>query len=289
MDVHLNTEHNLNKFQGLKWGDALRMGNDIHGEAAGTYGLAAGFARRRRTAGAGAGLRDQAEREAQIADDLGTFYDAAKAGKVLRTQTLGGQIPRGDGVWKPRYFVGALRDGEVHLSAVSGVVQLRPQFHHLDAEDLRERVAGTREFATSAAVGDGGVDGAGTAEAGAEPATRVVRQSYKMANPKGELESCEKQLRQALQSAAEEPWTELRFVDGGDEEAFKVFGERLFVRDVQGAVALRSAWSGEEFLDAVSAPSAGGARKRRRVGRKKGGVDVGEDGEEEEVGEVDGD
>ena len=258
----------------------MRTGRDVQGDGGqATYGLAAGFARARRGGPQAVRVRDAAEREMELGNALGTFYDAEREGKVMRTQTLGGQIPKNESpeeTGKPVYFVGAFRGEEVHLSRVAATVQMRPQFHHLDAEDQRNRISASREYAAASAAE--GVDTA-TATNDAEPATRVLRQSYKMSNPKGELESREKQMRQGLQAAAEEQWVPLEYVDEDEDAAYETYRERMFVGDTEKAARLRSGMSVEEFLDAISAPG-GGVRRRRRGGRKKEVMDLEGEGDE---------
>ena len=158
VDVGLNTTFNFNKFKGLQWGDALSTSRDVH-NSTGTYGPAAGFsnAKPRAAGGRGNTLKDAVARESQISNDLLAFYEAETENKVLRTQTLGGQVLRHDSAeeaGKPIYFVGAFRKDELHLTQLSGAAQMRPQFHHLDAEEQRSRLAAARET-QQASGGDG--------------------------------------------------------------------------------------------------------------------------------------
>jgi hypothetical protein len=36
-----------------------------------------------------------------------------------------------------RYVVGVLRDGQVHLTAIKSIVQMKDTFHHLDSADKK--------------------------------------------------------------------------------------------------------------------------------------------------------
>lgn len=267
VDVNLNTSHNFNKYRGLKWGDALRTGKEVQNDSA-TYGLASGFAAQRRRNAQQARLPDQADREFEIQNDLNTFYDAEKEDKVLHKQTLGGQIVNHDSKTeegKPSYFVGAFRGSELHLSKVSGTAQMRPQFHHLDAEDQRSRIAKSKESAAENPA----------SAATAPDVARVVHQSYKpgTTNPKGELEQRSHAMRRSLQTSHEEPWVRMEFVDEDNTDAFDLWHERMFIKDTTeegGCARLKSDMTDEDYIDAMSAPGRESpTRKRRRPPRKK--------------------
>jgi DNA-directed RNA polymerase-3 subunit RPC5 len=278
MDITLMTDGNFNKYQALKWGDSLRsQGN---GESNGTYGIAGGLSSHFMVNGAANGRRrgstsDEADRDLRLTNDLTAFSDAEQEGKAMRTQTLGGQIIRHDGTGdeagKPLYFVGAFKGSELHLSQIAGTVQMRPVFHHLDAEDQRDRIA-SREQAASGTVGEGAAEGSRRPE----PRPRIVHQSYKSGapggsgNPKGELEEQSANLTMALRTAAEERWVPLRYVDEYDDRAFEVYNKRLFNEDVgtERCKILKAGMDADAWLDAMSAPGRGAAVRRRRRDRK---------------------
>lgn len=226
-------------------------------------------------------IKDRADRDAYIRDNLMGFTEAEKEELVMHKQTLGGVIARHDGpeeAGKPMYFVGAFREDQLHLTKVDGTVQMRPQFHHLDAEEQRTRLAASR--ATLEA------DGAAPRPQG-DPRSLLMKNKAADDSDKGRLED---RTRRALQAAEAEPWTLLEYVDEDQEEAYSLFRERMFVRDVEGAVRLRSGMGDDEFLDAVSAPRRESpTRRRKRAPRRKKGVeDDGEDGEGEERGAEEG-
>ena len=248
-----------------------------------TYGLASGFSGLKvANARRAPPLRDPADREHEIQNSLATPTNStemsdvedASTSTILQTQTLGGQItphahPSEAG--KPLYFLGAFRDTELHLTPITGTVQMRPQFHHLDAEDQRETLYTSRVGASE-----------NPNHAFNTPdLPRQVHQSYRPAtiNPKGELEVREAEMRGALHSAAEEQWVKLGYVDEDEGAAFGVWEERMFLGDVVGAKRLRSQMGNEEFLDAVSAPGRESPTRRRRRGpRRRDVVDL-EEGE----------
>ena len=236
-------------------------------------------------------LKDQAERALDLSNDLRMFYDAQDGERVMRTQTLGGQIAKNDS-WseagKPLYFVGAFRGAELHLSRVAGTVQMRPQFHHLDAEDHRNRLASSRDHGGNAADAMDGLEPSASSSRPKkeEPQAQALLTSYR---PQSDLAARESQMRKTLREATEEQWVSLDFVDEEEEEAFKVWEERMFVNDTAEAKCprLKSAMDNEEFLEAISAPRKGSSsttRRRRRSGRKRDAVEL-VDGDGEEGGE----
>ena len=283
MDITLMTDDNFNKYQALKWGDSLRATNN--GENSGTFGLAGGLSSHFMSGGLANGRRrdDEVDREGRLANDLTDFHVAEAQGKVMRTQTLGGQIIKHDGTGeeagKPIYFVGAFKGSELHLSQITGTVQMRPIFHHLDAEDARDRIATREQYAN----GTGGAADPNEGPRRQEARPRIVHQSYKSGpvggsgNPKGELEEQSANLRMALQTAAEERWVPLPYVDDYDARAFEVYNKRLFNEDVgtDKCKILKASMDHDAWLDAMSAPGRGGAAKRRR--REKKGVQEGDD------------
>lgn len=279
LDVKLNTEHNFNRYNALKWGDALRTAKEVQNDSA-TFGMASGFPGVKYDGVRRVAFKDHADRENDLQNEVADFEDDSEIrGKALDRQTLGGQIIRHDSpdeTGKPFYFVGAFRGSELHLTKITGTVQMRPQFHHVDAEAQRNRLASTRPTAA--------LDGTVGAVKNDDLQARQVHVSYKnlSANPKGELEQREADMRKALQTAAEEQWTRLDYVDEDDEDAYEVWRHHMFVEDTSqsGCVTLRSAMNNDEYLDAISAPGKESpTRRRRRPSRKKETADM----EEEEA------
>lgn len=286
LDTDLNTNRHFNRYQALKWGGAVKDVQDVRGLGDGeerrvTYGLASGLqvglAGQRVGGTVRNGLKDEADREGAIQDDMIEFDTAKSEGRALHTQTLGGQILRHDSdieAEKPVYFVGAFRGDELHLSRMAGTVQMRPLFHHLDAEDQRTRIIGSGA-GVYAAPADASTDG-GAAGPPARPVekAKVVHQSYKqapsgMANPRGELEEHTTAMRLALQTAAEEQWVPLEYIDEDDDGAFKMWQERMFVKDTANAAPLKSSMDGEEYLDAVSGRAGSPSVAKKAKGRQK--------------------
>ncbi|KAK4539381.1 hypothetical protein LTR36_010982 [Oleoguttula mirabilis] len=298
LDVNLNTAHNFNKYAGLKWGDAMGIGREVQNNTA-TYGLAAGFSAAKARSSGRVVVKDRADREHFIRTHLDVFAEAEREELVMHKQTLGGQIMRHDGqaegaAGMPIYFVGAFRGEQLHLTKVDGTVQMRPQFHHLDAEEQRSRMATSRAAAGDTGGGEGGAAGGG--RQGGDQQQQQQARSLLMKNKHTSEETSDKgrledRTRRALQQAEQEAWVELEYVDEDQEEAYGLFRERMFVRDVGAVPGLRSGMDGEQFLDAVSAPRRGSpTRRRKRAGRGRGGEGAGEegDGDGEDEGEEGG-
>lgn len=120
MDVPLNTQMYYDRAKADIWGEALAKSKSSGAKG---HGIAVGFSQG--TSRANSGL---------IKSGSGPGDDH------LDHQTLGGQLIHGE-QGKPNYMIGTfLTDRrELHLTALDGVVQMRPQFHHLDAERQVER------------------------------------------------------------------------------------------------------------------------------------------------------
>lgn len=218
----------------------------------------------------------EVEREHEIQNQIQQFYAAERDGNVMEVQTLGGRITRhtgrGDEDGKPWYFVGAFKGDQLHLTRVEGTAQMRPQFHHVDAETQRETLLRTKTTS------------GGEAASSTTPDVRALNQRVREApssNPKGELEAREAEMEKALQDAREEKWQPLRYVDEDEEEAYEAWEERMFVRETEGLGRLKSAVDDEGYLDAISAPGRGSPNRRRRRRGKKGreGEEGAEDGD----------
>lgn len=114
MDVPVYTEINYDTDKAADFGDALAKSKSYGAKG---HGVAVGYSH---------GFGKASAQLARSDDE----------NRLLKHQTLGGQILH-DERGKPNYMVGTfLTDKrELHLTALDGVVQMRPQFHHLDAKD----------------------------------------------------------------------------------------------------------------------------------------------------------
>ncbi|EMC91727.1 hypothetical protein BAUCODRAFT_152115 [Baudoinia panamericana UAMH 10762] len=273
VDVNLNTTFNFNKFKGLQWGDTLNTARDVQNAQA-TYGPAAGFSNAKPRSAGRILNKNWTDRELQYENDLTRFGELEAESKVLKTQTLGGQIIRhsaAEEAGKPHYFVGAFRDDQLHLTKVDGTVQMRPQFHHLDAEDQRARLAALRAADLPAPTGE---------------ARALLQRERKVFDEVGK-DRLEDRTKRLLLAAEAEVWSRLDYVDEDDQAAYDKFHERMFVSDVDGASRLESAMNQAQYTDAMSAPrkDGPGVRRRKKVAKTKKGetVDIDDgDGEEDE-------
>ncbi|EOD48254.1 putative dna-directed rna polymerase iii complex subunit rpc37 protein [Neofusicoccum parvum UCRNP2] len=271
VDVPMNVHANYDKRKGVKWGEAMRKAQD-GGESA--FGLAAGFSglaknavpARAGAAASRADIQDMELEEDSVEQLLQRFDDANDKGHVLNKQTLGGQIMK-DETGKPIYMLGTYRGQELHLTKISGIVQMRPQFHHLDA--VRELANANRRREREA------VEGARANE------PRAVQMTIK--NEDGDSA----QSKEFLFRAQEEKWTKLRYYDEETDEAFETYHEKMFVHDTENTAKLKSSMTNEQYLDAISAerhdPS--GRSKKKPLTKKQ--MQRIEDSEDSDVGDDD--
>lgn len=274
VDVALNTEQNFNKYMGLKWGDATRASHELH-NSTGTFGPAAGLAAAKpRSMVRGAALKDKGDRELDFENDLAHFSDAQQDSKVHAVQTLGGQILRHDGPTeegKPYYFVGAFKDDQLHLTRVAGTVQMRPHFHHLDAEEQRARITASRAQQDAAGPEPEGI-------------ARTVRQKVMQTEDKNTVEW---KLKEQLRKAKEEKWVKMDYVDEEQQLAYDIFEEKLKIKDVSGVPNLKSEMDNDAFLDAVGASRhESPTRRRKRQAKRRDTIDLDEEDVQAEAAEA---
>ncbi|KAJ5030267.1 DNA-directed RNA polymerase III subunit Rpc5 [Bipolaris maydis] len=250
VDVPINIHRNYNRLAGVRWGEAMRKTKGFGQKA---FGIASGFERtmprsgnRPGAAGEGAPVAPvTAEDDDNIEEYVTHFEDANEKGHVLNTQTFGGQILHEDGKG-PSYMLGTFRDNELHLTRIDGLVQLRTQFHHIDASAQLEAVQRRRE--------------------------KESQEGAKLAEPKAFLAQVKKtggdtaaELTQAFMKATnQEQWQRLNYFDENDERAFESYHERLFIQDVASAPKLQAKIDNSGFLDTISTSGKGGKKKSRR-------------------------
>ncbi|EME40733.1 hypothetical protein DOTSEDRAFT_136172, partial [Dothistroma septosporum NZE10] len=272
MDIKLSTENNFNKYMGLKWGDANKSAQELH-NASGTYGPAAGLAPAKpRGPGGRNQAKDKGDRELGIENDLRAFRDAERNDRVHAKQTLGGQLIRHDSeaeAGKPHYFVGAFQGDHLFLTKVDGTAQLRPNFHHLDAEEERARIAVSRAQAEAAGPQPQGPG-------------RTIKQQDESEIDKTTVEY---KLGKALRQARTEGWIKMDYIDDEDQIAYDAFEKNLKVVNTVEAPVLKSEMDNDTFLDAVGPQKHGSPTRRRKRQPKKEAVDIeDEDMEDAEAG-----
>jgi DNA-directed RNA polymerase-3 subunit RPC5 len=123
-------------------------------------------------------------------------------------------------------------------------VQLRTQFHHIDASAQLEAVSRRRE--------------------------KESQEGTKPAEPKAFLPTVKKtggdtpaELNQAFMKAAnQEPWLKLNYTDENEQAAFDAYNDRLFLHDTALTPKLRANVTNSEYLDSISGRSGNKPKKR---------------------------
>ncbi|KAL7792018.1 Sin-like protein conserved region domain-containing protein [Trichoderma ceciliae] len=246
VDMPMDNTTAYDREKGLRWGRALQ--NSMAVKNGGSHGLAGGF-------GVGA-VQQRAPRKKADGDDDDNldWNDAVRQGKVLSTQTLGGQYPDADEV---QYMVGVFQGKDLHLTPVSNLIHLRPQLHHLDATTQQERQS------SSAASKEGAAPSSSSA--------RAIHMTIKTTGEGADGISTET-MADRLRSVQTEPWRKMRYTDENEETAWEVYNDSLFLRPKadpltgeQAAAAadtereleelvptLGNKWSDNQFLESIS-------------------------------------
>lgn len=275
MELNQNTKSNFDLYKALKWGDTLAAVEKSTGKS--SFGAASGFpdTRTKVPRNKPIAARDDADLEARARNLISNHPRSSYEEQLMHKQVLGGHIHKhGNDPTLPQYYLGAFRGNELHLTKVSGTAQMRPQHHHLDAEDLRRKAA-----ARSAA-----------ADPDAAPVERSILPSFKTEGEassslnKGGALKPDEELRAGLKAAEEEEWVPVEYVDEGQEEAFEAFYDKMFVKNPATATQWQTKMDGFDYLDNIS-KARKGTRRRRSRPKAKNGEELGTD-EEEEVGDA---
>ena len=210
IDMETNIHINFDKKKGVVWGEAVRQTKET---GADSFGMASGFGKGARTEHFGpetTTIRSDSDTTQRLLRD---FDRANDGGHVLNKQILGGPIA-GTGKGKNILMLGAFRggtqalqhlplntdansiSGELHLTPIDGTVQMRPQFHHIDAQSQISRNKYWRERETREGVR-------------AEP--RIVQQLQVARNATDGEELNVGKSTKFLADSAEESWTTLSF------------------------------------------------------------------------------
>lgn len=250
VDTIMNTSKNFNKYKGLQWGDAMKNAHATQGNT--TFGPASGLApagRSGRSVAVARGQKDDVSRENELQNKLVAYEDSVNKNYVHHAQTLGGQIlPASEGLNTPKYMLGAFRNSQLHLTRVDGIVQMRPQFHHVDAESQRQRQTVPREETTI--------------QKPVQPPKSVLQT---FAEHKVEKKP-EDVTRDLLRTAQEEAWVKMQYFDEDESAAYSAYNGKLFAQKTEGASDLNTKLGDERYLDAVAAPRNNrNPRKRKRL------------------------
>ncbi|EXJ78561.1 hypothetical protein A1O1_08962 [Capronia coronata CBS 617.96] len=256
VDVPILTQEHYNEHAGEKFGKGVAESRTL--QAGGSHGLAGGFS---------AGSTQLKFRDIPMHDQLNNPV------QYLTTQTLGGKIvapsPR-----DPIYLVGSFKKKQLHLSHVDAVVQMRPQFHHIDAED---ELAQKR---LQAANGTGPAKQKPGLEA---PPPKVESKAIEIKIKDNKDDAKDRGLNEnarLLRDIQMEDWDHHDWVDEDESDSQTVFTTHLQLPDntAQTSVRLRSLLSNGDWLDRMSAPREDGkkgllaklrGRERERARRKK--------------------
>ncbi|KPI38506.1 uncharacterized protein AB675_4193 [Cyphellophora attinorum] len=253
VDVPMLTTDNYNHEAGNRYGAAMTDSRTV--SIGGSHGLVGGF-----NAGP---------------TQVGSLHDVpahqnGEAPPPLATQTLGGKIAK-PSEKDPIYFLAAVRDGEIHLSHLDALVQLRPQLHHIDAEEENNQ----RRLHLS-----GG--SANAKKPGVEITPKIESKAIEIKLKDSKEDPRDRSLNantKLLRDIQTEPWQRHDWVDQDDALA-KSQGDAFLWRngEVDAPATLKSALSNSDWLDRMSAPREDGkkgllaklrGRERERARRKK--------------------
>ncbi|KAF1982224.1 hypothetical protein K402DRAFT_363436 [Aulographum hederae CBS 113979] len=235
MDIPLPTDH-MDKAKAARWGEAMNVAKE-EGKGS-TFGVSGGLVppRGARTAAprpAGGADRLDIDRE-DAGDALRNFDQALEEGKVLNHMTIGGNIKKHQPM-EPNYMVGVFRENQLHLTKVDGIVQMRPQFHHVDARTQQLHNKEARNKAANAPPSE------------ARNVTMVSKTT-----DVDEMDMLG--VSRNLKLAEEEKWVNMKYHDENSTEAYDSYESRFFAPNMSGpdAPQLVSTLRSDQYLDTVS-------------------------------------
>lgn len=256
VDVPMVTEQYYNAITGERFGKAMADSRTMH--VGGTHGVAGGFA----TGSVISRLRD-----------IPSHDQPEYPPPTLRTQTLGGKIvaptPR-----DPIYLVGCFNQNTLQLSELDGIVQMRPQFHHIDAEDeINQKRFQANNNASMSRQKPGLETAAPKIES--KPIEVKMRDTKDDVKDRGLNENA-----RLLREIQMEEWQHHDWIDEDEDDARNAFETylRLPPGRLQHLPKLQSSLGNGDWLDKMSAPREDGkkgllaklrGRERERARRKK--------------------
>ncbi|KAK6531511.1 hypothetical protein TWF281_008312 [Arthrobotrys megalospora] len=211
LDIPINVERNYDEQKGVLYGDVLhksRVQRSLRtggGADAGDRGDNPSDRRkRRRTA-----EDEDGEDESAIPtpETLLDFEEAKRRNRILNRQTLGAKMQGADA----NYFVGLFEEGKLHFTRLTGSLQLRPQFHHIDIMTEQERAnqKAMREM--------------NNPQTSKSTEARAVNLSVKAASGDNRTLTAAEQLAKDIRLEEDEPWREIEWIDQDDDEAWQMF------------------------------------------------------------------
>jgi hypothetical protein len=253
VDVPILTSENYNHQVGSRYGTAVAESRIAR--VGGTYGLSGGF--------------NSGPTQPAALHDIPAHNGADRGATPLTAQTLGGKIAKPTEK-DPLYFLGALRGGALHLSPLDAVVQLRPQLHHIDAEEelaqRRMQVNGPNTGKTKT-----GPDGAPKIE------SKAIELKLKdnKEDPRDRSLNANTRLLRDIQI---DPWQKHRWVEQSEEASHAAIEAEVYGNLDNTNTSLKSTLTNGDWLDRMSAPREDGkkgllaklrGRERERARRKK--------------------
>ncbi len=248
VDIPILAHENYNEVNGERFGKAMAESRTL--QAGGSYGLAGGFG----TGSIQPRLRDIPHHDQQNAST-----------PLLSTQTLGGKIPKPT-ERDPIYLIGYLHKNRIQLSHLDAVVQMRPQLHHIDAE---EELSHKRAQAS-------------TTKAGMEPpAPKTESKAIELKIRDNKDDTKDRNMKdnaRQLRDILVDKWQDHEWVDEDEEEARTALSSSLGPTGSDVLPKLRSSLGNGDWLDKMSAPREDGkkgllaklrGRERERARRKK--------------------
>ncbi|KAI5818598.1 DNA-directed RNA polymerase III subunit Rpc5, partial [Pyronema omphalodes] len=222
IDVPVNTAQNFDQEKGKIWGDALHQ--QVKAKEGGIAGKAAMGSK---TGGKRRKVKDESDSEEETDTMLMDFQEALKKGRVFNKQTLGSKIQSDEA----RYMVGVFRDDQLHLTPLHHTLQLRPHFHHVDAQTSAEK-----NLSRSLREED-------------EPQKPVAAKAVHMTVNQETTQMTS--TMKALRAEEEEIWKKLHWIDQEDGEAWDQY-ELLCLNDTESADKLRCSTTKAEYMDWLS-------------------------------------
>lgn len=255
VDIPILLHENYNASTGEKYGKAVADSRTIH--LGGTHGLAGGF-----TSSAHSRLRDVPQHE-----------DFLSSSPFLRTQTLGGKIVAPT-ARDPIYLLGCFRQNQIHLSHLDAVVQMRPQLHHIDAEDELSQKRAQTSTGPAAAKQKAAANGATV-----KVESKAIEIKIKDTKDDPKDRSLNENAKM-LRDIQVDDWDEHEWIDEEESDAKNAFESLLHLAPsgTPSASRLKSSISNGDWLDKMSAPREDGkkgllaklrGRERERARRKK--------------------
>ena len=271
VEIPIDTEEHYNRRRGSRYGRSLKQ--SAVAQAGGSHGLAGGF-------NSGPVGRRNLD-NVNLVDVPMYDNDAEEASDEdkIKTQILGGKIVKA-AAGDPVYMLGSFRGDELHLSRLTALVQLRPQLHHLDAEDELERGKSGTFFGSLNGGQKGRAGPPGEAairsRVDSKPESKALDLKFKGQDENDVSRGNNAKLLRAIQ---DEPWQKYLWIDEMDGESWDKFendmhlaipADEATMTHGGSVTRLKSSMTNQQWLDEMSAPRVEGHGKKGLMGKLKG-------------------